>query len=114
MAPMRSRGRLFAWVLGLAAPVAVGLWATSGKPPRLPADGDHAVSLAEAKCLGCHTRSGAHPRPAGHPLRDDCYSCHRDPAGVLRPRRGAPTSLPGGWRDDPVLAGRAAGGGEGR
>ena len=114
MAAMRSRGRLVAWIVGLAAPVAVGLWATSGKPPRLPADGDHAVSQAEAKCLGCHTRSGAHPRPADHPLRDDCFSCHRDARGVLHPRPGAPASVPGGWRDDPLLAGRKAEGGTGR
>jgi hypothetical protein len=114
MAPMRTRGRVFAWAIGLAAPIAIGLWAASGKAPRLPADGDHAVAQAEARCLGCHMRAGAHPRPAGHPLRDDCFSCHRDHAGVLHPRRGAPTSLPGGWRDDPVLAGRASGGGKDR
>ena len=114
MAAMRSRARLFAWVVGLAAPVAIGVWATSGKPPRLPADRDHAVSQAESKCLGCHTRPGAHPRPADHPLRDDCFSCHRDARGELHPRPGAPTSVPGGWRDDPMLAGRAATKGAGR
>ncbi len=109
MAAMRARRRILVWAVGLAAPIAIGLWATSGKPPLLPADGDHAVTQAEAKCLSCHQRAGTHPRPPGHPLRDDCFSCHRDHVGVLHPRPGAPTSLPGGWRDDPALAGRGAG-----
>jgi hypothetical protein len=108
MAGMRFRGRGLAWAVGLAAAAAVGVWATSGKPPRLPADADHALGQAEAACLRCHARTGQNPRPADHPLRDDCFSCHRDAHGRLHPRPGAATSLPGGWRDDPVLAGRAA------
>jgi len=80
-----------------------GLWAASDRPPRMPADRDHAPELAEARCLECHGHTAREPRPADHPQRDDCYSCHEDAAGVLHPRRGAPQSLPGGWQDDPRL-----------
>ena len=88
------------------------LLATRRTPPRLPPDRDHALDQAETHCLGCHPRTSRHPRPADHPLRDDCFSCHRGPDGVLHPRPGAPTSLPGGWADDPVLAWRRAPGEE--
>ena len=47
MVPMRVRGRMFASVVGLAAPIAIGVWATSGKAPLLPADGDHTVTQAQ-------------------------------------------------------------------
>ena len=89
------------------APLAVivlligGLWAASDRPPRMPADGDHAAELSEARCLECHGHAARHPRPADHPQRDDCYSCHKDAAGALHPRRGAPQSIPGGWAADP-------------
>lgn len=69
----------------------------------MPADADHRLADAETRCLECHRRDARHPRPADHPLRDDCHSCHRDASGVLHPRKGAPTELPGGWRDDPLL-----------
>jgi hypothetical protein len=108
MGAMKVNVRRLAWAVGLVAVAGVGLWATSRGSPALPADRNHAVSQAEARCLGCHDRTGGFPRPADHPLRDDCFSCHRGPDGRLVPRPGAPTSLPGGWRDDPVLAGRAA------
>ncbi|HVN32847.1 MAG TPA: hypothetical protein VMT45_12765 [Thermoanaerobaculaceae bacterium] len=100
---MAPRRRLLLWVLAPAALLVVVLlsWST---PPRLPADPDHALEQAEAHCLTCHIHTGRHARPAGHPLRDDCFSCHRDPRGVLHPRPAAPTSLPGGWADDPRLA----------
>jgi len=78
-----------------------GLWAASDRPPRLPADADHGLALPEARCLGCHRHDARRPRPADHPPRDDCFSCHRDAAGALHPRRGAPTSISGGWADDP-------------
>jgi len=108
---MRPRGWALV-ALGAAALAGAGLLATGGKPPRLPRDRDHGLAQAESRCLTCHSRGDAHPRPAGHPLRDDCFSCHRDPAGALHPRPGAPTSIAGGWRDDPVLAPRAGAGGE--
>ncbi len=108
MGAMAANARRLIWAAGLVAAAGVGLWATSRGSPSLPDDQNHAVSQAEAKCLGCHARTAGFPRPADHPLRDDCFSCHRDARGRLRPRPGAPTSLPGGWRDDPVLAGRAA------
>jgi len=95
----------------LAAPAAVALvvlalWAAGGKAPHLPADGDHGLDQAEARCLTCHGRGGRNPRPADHPQRDDCFSCHRDAAGELHPRPGAPTAVPGGWRDAPRLEGK--------
>lgn len=85
--------------LGGAGAVLLILWAVSSQPPRLPADADHGVQQPEASCLFCHGVAGQRPRPARHPRRDDCYSCHRDAAGRLHPRRDAPTELPGGWRD---------------
>ena len=108
---LRGR-RLLLWIAALALLFLV-LLLTRRTPPSLPADPDHAVSQTEGRCLSCHMRTSRHPRPADHPLRDDCFSCHRGPDGVLHPRRGAPTSLPGGWVDDPVLAGRRAPEGEG-
>ena len=92
------------------------MWATSGKAPRLPADGDHAVrAKAEAKCLeGLSPASRRAPAPGRAPAPTTASSCHRDHLGVLHPRRGAPTSLPGGWRDDPRSPGGAAGGGRDR
>lgn len=80
--------------------VALGLWATSDRAPRMPGDGDHAIPQSESQCLSCHGRAGQRPRPVDHPLRDDCYSCHRDAAGTLHPREDAPTEIPGGWRDN--------------
>lgn len=94
--------RSLAWLAGVAA-VAAGVWVSSSKAPRLPADGDHALGQSETRCLTCHGFGQRHPRPADHPLRDDCFSCHRDPEGTLHPRDGSPTELPGGWRDDPRL-----------
>jgi hypothetical protein len=102
---MRRRRWLPLWSLAAAVAAGAGLWATGSKPPRLPADRDHALLQTESACLHCHAHTAAHPRPKGHPLRDDCFSCHRDPEGVLHPRPGAALSLPGGWRDDPRLAG---------
>jgi hypothetical protein len=100
---MSRRRRLLLWLL--AAAVLFGeLLLAASKPPRLPGDRDHAFDQAEAHCLTCHWHAGKRPRPADHPLRDDCFSCHRDPGGDLHPRAGAPTSLPGGWADDPRLA----------
>jgi hypothetical protein len=87
--------------LVLGALLIGGLWAASDRPPRLPADADHGLALPEARCLGCHRHDARRPRPADHPPRDDCFSCHRDAAGALHPRRGAPTSISGGWADDP-------------
>ena len=86
--------------------VVLALWAVGGKPPRLPADIDHAPDQAETRCLTCHGPAARHPRPADHPQRDDCYSCHRDAGGTLHPRPGAPTAVPGGWREDPRLEGK--------
>jgi len=97
---IRLSGRLTAGVAGVAL-VALGLWAVADRAPRLPADSEHAVTQTEAACLGCHGHAARSPRPAGHPPRDDCYSCHRDSAGVLHPREGAALELEGGWRDDP-------------
>ncbi|HVN75534.1 MAG TPA: hypothetical protein VMT19_04400 [Thermoanaerobaculaceae bacterium] len=111
---MRVSKRLLLWLAAVAAMGAALLWATSGKPPRLPADADHRFDQTESACLQCHTRTGRHPRPADHPLRDDCFSCHRDRLGELHARPGAPTEVPGGWRDDPRLAARAPRKGEGR
>jgi hypothetical protein len=91
--------------LGIVALASLGWWAVGGKPPRLPRDANHGLDQGEAHCLSCHAFTAKHPRPPNHPPRDDCFSCHRDPDGALHPRRGAPTSLPGGWRDDPRLAG---------
>ena len=105
---MARRGRLLLWVLAPAA-LLVAVLLTRSTPPRLPADRDHVLGQSEAHCLTCHSHMGKPPRPAGHPLRDDCFSCHRDPRGVLHARPGAPTSLPGGWADDPRLV-RAHGG----
>ena len=106
---MRVGGTRARWAaLALAAAAGLGWWASGRKPPRLPADADHALDQTEAHCLTCHAFGAKHPRPPNHPLRDDCFSCHRDRNGTLHPRRSAPTSLPGGWRDDPRLAGRAA------
>jgi hypothetical protein len=96
------RVRLPVW-LGGALGVAFALWLLTDRPPRMPGDGDHDVTLAEAHCLTCHAHAARHPRPADHPLRDDCFSCHRDAAGALHPREGAPTGIPGGWGDDPRL-----------
>jgi len=100
---MWRRKRLLLWLLAAGILLGALLLATS-KPPRLPGDRDHAFDKAEAYCLSCHSHAGKHPRPPDHPLRDDCFSCHRDPGGDLHPRPGAPTSLPGGWADDPRLA----------
>jgi len=111
---MRASSRLLFWLAAVAVLGAVALWATSGKPPRLPVDPDHSVDQAEARCLHCHVHTGAHPRPADHPLRDDCFSCHRDAHGVLHPRQGASTELTGGWKDDPRLAGKVGRKGGGR
>jgi hypothetical protein len=111
---MRTSRRLLVWLAAVAALGAVALWTTSGKPPRLPADQDHRVDQTETGCLHCHVHTGAHPRPTDHPPRDDCFSCHRDAHGVLYPRQGASTDLPGGWKDDPRLAGRVGMKGGGR
>jgi len=86
-------------MVGSAVVLLAVLWAVADRPPRLPADGDHGVDQPESRCLSCHGVVARWPRPAHHPPRDDCYSCHRDAAGRLHPRRGAPTELPGGWRD---------------
>jgi hypothetical protein len=104
---MRLSSRLALWFLAPALVTVVLLLATGRKPARLPGDRDHALDQSEERCLSCHAHAARHPRPADHPLRDDCYSCHRDPTGALHPREGAPMSLPGGWRDDPRLAGAA-------
>jgi hypothetical protein len=87
----------------VAALLLLALWAGSDRPPRLPADADHAADLPEARCLECHGHTAREPRPADHPPRDDCFSCHKDAAGALHPRRGAPQSVPGGWESDPRL-----------
>ncbi len=102
---MRPSSRLRA-LLWLAAPTVllVALWAASGRAPRLPDDGDHATDQSETRCLSCHGHLGRRPRPDDHPSRDDCFSCHRDAEGVLHARDGAPTEIPGGWRDDPRLS----------
>jgi predicted CXXCH cytochrome family protein len=103
---MRVSSRLTPWFLALVVVAAVLLVTTGRKPPRLPGDRDHALDQAEERCLSCHAHGARNPRPADHPLRDACFSCHRDQTGTLHPRAGAPTSLPGGWRDDPRLARR--------
>ncbi|MFI5168306.1 MAG: hypothetical protein ACHQQS_16990 [Thermoanaerobaculales bacterium] len=100
--------RLWMAALAVLALASITWWTSGRKPPRLPADADHVFTQAEAHCLTCHAYRTTHPRPPNHPLRDDCFSCHRDPAGDLHPRRAAPTEVAGGWRDDPRLAGRAA------
>lgn len=92
------------WVLPLLAmAVLAALWLLSDDAPRMPADADHTVRQTETACLTCHGHQGRSPRPASHPLRDDCYSCHGDAAGRKHRRPGAPTELPGGWPDDPRL-----------
>jgi len=95
----RSSGRWFAAPAAVAL-VVLALWAAGGKAPDLPADPDHRLGQGEADCLACHGHAGRSPRPADHPPRDDCFSCHRDAAGELHPRPGAPTAVPGGWQDD--------------
>lgn len=105
---MRERGKWgFALLLGLSGVFAV-LWVASDRAPKMPMDSDHLVSLPETRCLSCHGYGQKHPRPEKHPLRDDCFSCHRDAHGKLHPRRDAPTTLPGGWRDDPRLLAKSA------
>ncbi len=99
--------RALAW-LAVPAAVAALLLLTSRGAPRLPADGDHTARTSEARCLTCHSFAGTRPRPADHPPRDDCFSCHALADGELRPHPGAPTSLPGGWRDDPGRRGSGA------
>ncbi len=99
---MSARSALRIWgPLALLALLIGGLWAASARPPRLPADADHSLAQPESHCLDCHRHLARHPRPLDHPSRDDCFSCHRDAGGTLHPRPGAPTSLPGGWADDP-------------
>lgn len=102
---MRSSPRLRA-LTWLAVPglLLLALWATSDRPPRMPADVDHATDQSEARCLSCHGHTRRRPRPDDHPQRDDCFSCHRDAAGTLYPRLGAPEAIPGGWLDDPRLS----------
>jgi len=91
-------------MVGGPALVLAGVFlASCERPPRLPGDAAHAVEQSETACLSCHGARAANPRPADHPPRDDCFSCHRDSAGVLHPRPGAPTSLPGGWAEGPPL-----------
>ncbi|MFN3412857.1 MAG: hypothetical protein ACK42L_02220 [Thermoanaerobaculum sp.] len=99
--PERARWGL-ALFLGLLGVFAV-LLLVSDRAPKMPPDADHQVSVPEVLCLSCHGYVQKHPRPANHPLRDDCFSCHRDSQGKLHPRKDAATSLPGGWRDDPRL-----------
>lgn len=100
---MPERGRWgLALFLGLLGVFAV-LLLTSDRAPKMPNDPDHGINLLETRCLSCHGYGQKHPRPDDHPLRDDCFSCHRDAQGELHPRRDAPTSLPGGWREDPRL-----------
>jgi hypothetical protein len=103
---MLSRARLALWLLVSAVIAGTLVLATGRTPPRLPGDRDHFLAQPEARCLTCHGHKASHPRPADHPLRDDCFSCHSDPTGVLHPRPTAPESIAGGWRDDPRLAGR--------
>lgn len=91
---------MLAWAVAVLA-VAAALWLLADRAPRLPGDEDHSLCQAEARCLTCHGHAGRHPRPADHPPRDDCYSCHPDAAGALHPRKNAPTAIPGGWSDDP-------------
>jgi hypothetical protein len=99
---MSERARLRIWIpIAVGALVIGGLWAGSSRPPRLPADADHAPAQAESHCLCCHGYGQRQPRPADHPPRDDCFSCHKNATGLLHPRQGAPTSIPGGWADDP-------------
>jgi len=97
-----SRLRALLW-LAVPALLLLALWAVSGRAPRMPADADHATDQSEARCLSCHGHAERRPRPDDHPLRDDCFSCHRDAGGVLHERPGVPTEIPGGWRDDPRL-----------
>lgn len=77
------------------------------RPPNMPQDSDHRPEQSELSCLSCHGYGKKHPRPESHPLRDDCFSCHRDWRGKLYPRREAPTAFPGGWQEDPRLLGKA-------
>ncbi len=98
-----SHLRALAW-LAVPALVLLALWATGDRPPRMPGDADHATGQSETHCLSCHGHTAQRPRPADHPLRDDCFSCHRDAGGDLHPRTGVPTEIPGGWRDDPRLS----------
>ncbi|BCW93635.1 hypothetical protein EG19_08000 [Thermoanaerobaculum aquaticum] len=105
---MPERGRWgLALFLGLLGVFAVLLLA-SDRAPKMPSDPDHGIDLPEIRCLSCHGYGQKHPRPEDHPLRDDCFSCHRDAQGKLHPRWDAPTSLPGGWRDDPRLLAKGA------
>jgi len=92
--------------LGAAAVVGLALWATADRAPRMPGDADHGVAQSESHCLSCHAHTAREPRPPDHPPRDDCFSCHRDAGGELHPRDNVPTSLPGGWRDDPRISRR--------
>jgi len=103
---MPHRAPAWLWLLLLLAALG-GLWALQDRPPRMPGDADHRVDQPEASCLSCHGYGHRHPRPADHPLRDDCFSCHQDATGKLHPRKGAPTAIPGGWQDDPRLAATA-------
>ncbi len=104
---MRSRARLALWLLASAVIAGALVLATGRQPPRLPGDRDHILAQPEVRCLTCHAHTATHPRPADHPLWDDCFSCHSDPTGTLHPRPTAPVSLAGGWRDGPRLAGKA-------
>jgi hypothetical protein len=91
-------------VLLVIAAAMTGLWWTRrDRAPGMPPNGDHVIAQSEQRCLSCHGHTQRRPRPVNHPLRDDCFSCHRDDAGRLHTRPGAPTTLPGGWRDDPRL-----------
>lgn len=99
--PVRRRSfRALLW-LAVPAVAAVVLLLTSRGAPRMPGDGDHTARTSEVRCLSCHSFAGERPRPDDHPPRDDCFSCHALADGAMHPRPGAPTSLPGGWRDAP-------------
>ena len=46
-----------------------------------PSDETHQQATTRDSCLSCHAEGGVKPRPVGHTQADQCFQCHRQPAG---------------------------------
>jgi len=72
---MSRRQIVLVAVLALVALIVVWLALGTRRAPYLPEDADHG-DAATTSCLDCHGPDGGFPRPANHPLGNDCFRCH--------------------------------------
>ncbi len=72
------------WIfLGIVALVITALVLGTSERTTKPTPDDpvHRNATSRAACLSCHGPDGVRPQPAGHTRMDQCFQCHRQPAG---------------------------------